>query len=42
MLHWGRDGGATKMAHAGSDWLILIAAGAMGSVLLLAMSLIVG
>jgi hypothetical protein len=30
------------MAHAGSDWLIIIAAGATGSVLLLAMSLIVG
>ncbi len=27
------------MAHAGSDWLILVAAGATGSVLLLAMSL---
>jgi hypothetical protein len=30
------------MAHAGSDWLILGAAGAMSSVLLLAMGLIVG
>jgi hypothetical protein len=42
MLHWGRDGGAIKMAHTGSDWLILVAAAAMGSVLLLAIALIVG
>jgi len=30
------------MAHAGSDWLILVAAAAMSSVLLLSISLIIG
>jgi len=30
------------MAHAGSDWLILVAAGAMVGVVLLAVALIVG